>query len=419
MAAPFLYKYKLVLITEKKKRYNITKFIQDLSWAEKEKELAARITFMAKNSKTSKGRLSSLAKPGCWVILSYSYNGGAYKEAVRGKIVEWNPSTKATGEQFSVKAYDLLYDLQESADNIYFPKGRKTPILLREIFKKWGIPLGAYSGPNIKHGKEVFRNQKLGKVVFDILEEANNKGGVEAIPRAEKNKVSIVAYGSNQKVFHLSQTKNITNISHKVSTVGMVTRVKVVGQEKSKGKNKGKAPVYATVNGNIQYGIRQKLYVRNKKDSMKKAKKEAQKILKEEGSPKNEVSVKTFDLPFVRKGHTVSLSSTTANGYYYVMSVTHNCDERTMDLDLKKVPQASLGEASKSKKKYHVGDVVTFIGGHKQYSSAKGKKGTKIKGSGKAKIKKIKNGAKHPYYLATRNWSKSRIHGWVDKKAFN
>lgn len=419
MATPFLYKYQVVLITEKKKTYNITQFIQDLSWGEKEKELAARITFMAKNDKTSAGRLSSLAKPGCWVILYYSYNGGANTEAVRGKIVDWNPSTRSTGEQFSVKAYDILYDMQESSDNIYFPKGRKTKTLLRKVFKKWGIPMGAYSGPNKKHGKEVFRNQKLGKVVFDILEEANNKGGVEAIPRAVKNKVSIVAYGSNSKIYHLGQTENITNISHKVSTVGMVTKVKIVGQEKTKGKNKGKAPVYATVKGKTQYGIRQKLYVRNKKDSMKKAKKEAKKILKEEGSPKNEVSVKTFDLPFIRKGHMVNLSSTTANGNYYVMSVTHNCDAGSMDLELKKVPQASSKKSSKSKKKYHVGDIVTFKGGNKQYSSAKGKKGTKIKGSGKAKIKKIKNGAKHPYYLATRNWSKSRVNGWVDKSSFS
>ena len=413
MAAPFLYKYKVELITEKKKKYNITAFIQDLSWGEKEKELAARITFVAKNEKTSAGRLSSLAKPGCWVILSYSYNGGTYKEAVRGKIVEWNPSAQTTGEKLSIKAYDILFDLQESSDNIYYPKGRKTKTLLKKIFMKWKIPMGSYSGPNKKHGKEVFKNAKLGKVVFDILAEANNKGGVEAIPRASKNKVNIVAYGSNSKVYKFSQTSNISSISHKVSTVGMVTKVKIVGQEKTKGKKKGKAPVYATVKGKTKYGVRQKLYVRNKKDSLKKAKKEAKKILKEEGSPKNEISIKTYDLPFMRKGHMVQLTSTTANGYYYVDSITHNCDEMSMDLELRKVP------AKSSKKKYKVGDTVTFKGGKKQYNSSKSKKGKKVKGTGKAKIKKIKTGAKHPYYLVTKNWSKTKVHGWVNKNSFS
>ena len=47
-------------MTADKKAYDITQFVEDVSWEEGEDQLAARISFSAKNDKTSKGRISSL-----------------------------------------------------------------------------------------------------------------------------------------------------------------------------------------------------------------------------------------------------------------------------------------------------------------------------------------------------------------------
>ncbi len=58
---PILYNYTTILMTEEGKRYDISNLIENLGWEEPEKELAARITFTAKNDKVSKSRLSSLA----------------------------------------------------------------------------------------------------------------------------------------------------------------------------------------------------------------------------------------------------------------------------------------------------------------------------------------------------------------------
>ena len=60
---PILYNYTTILMTEDGKRYDISNLIENLGWEEPEKELAARITFTAKNDKVSKSRLSSLQSP--------------------------------------------------------------------------------------------------------------------------------------------------------------------------------------------------------------------------------------------------------------------------------------------------------------------------------------------------------------------
>ena len=51
------YKYLVAIMTADKKAYDITQFVEDVSWEEGEDQLAARISFSAKNDKTSKGRI--------------------------------------------------------------------------------------------------------------------------------------------------------------------------------------------------------------------------------------------------------------------------------------------------------------------------------------------------------------------------
>ena len=145
MLEPVKYRYTVILLTEKNKQYDISGCVSDLSWEEPKKELAARISFTAKNDKTSKGLISSLAKPGRYIFLMYSYNGGKNKEAVRGRIIEWNPSAKSSSQQLKVKVYDTLYDLQESSDNLYFKSGTRTKAVITQIFKRWKIPMGKYN----------------------------------------------------------------------------------------------------------------------------------------------------------------------------------------------------------------------------------------------------------------------------------
>ena len=53
MINPMKYKYLVAIMTADKKAYDITQFVEDVSWEEGENQLAARISFSAKNDKTS------------------------------------------------------------------------------------------------------------------------------------------------------------------------------------------------------------------------------------------------------------------------------------------------------------------------------------------------------------------------------
>ena len=427
MVEPIKYKYSLLLLTEKGKTYDISDFVESLAWEEPERELAARITFYAKNDKTSKGRLSALAKPGCYVYIMYAYKNKPIKEAVRGQIVEWNPSAKASQERLRIKAYDNLYSLQESQDHVYFSAGMGTRSALTQIMGKWGLKIGTYKGPNVTHGKLAYKSEKVSSIVLEILDEAKKKGGGKGFLRSVKGKISVLRYGSNNKIYHFAQSENLLSVSHKISTAGMITRVKVVGEE----DDDGRRPVEATVDGETKYGIRQKLVTRGTDETLEDAKKAAQEILDEDGKLDRQRTVKTADIPTVRKGDMIHMKSSTGSGYFYVMGISHDCDSMTMTMDLKKTKKVSANCAegagedkaeSKDKKKsgdYQVGDIVEFHGGKHYVSSYPGAAGYPVS-AGKAKITiALESGGAHPWHLVTEDWSQSHVYGWVDDGTFD
>lgn len=427
MIEPVKYRYTLILVTEKGKAYDISDFVEGLSWEEPERELAARITFRAKNDKTSKGRLSALAKPGCYVYVMYAYKNKSLKEAVRGMIAEWNPSAKASEEQLRVKAYDDLYSLQESQDHVYYSAGVGTRSAITQLLKKWGIKMGTYTGPDVTHGKLLYKSEKQSAIVLKILDEAKKKGGGKGFLRGVKGKVSVMKYGGNQTIYHFAQSENLLSVSHKVSTAGMATRVKVVGEE----DDEGRRPVEATVDGEIKYGIRQKLVTRGTDETLDDAKKAAQEILDEDGKLDRQRTIKSVDIPAVRKGDMIHLKSSTGSGYFHVLGISHDCSSMTMTMDIKKAKKPSPNHAEgaggekdedsgdKKTGDYQAGDIVNFHGGKHYVSSDAGAKGYDAS-PGKAKITIAGGtGRAHPWHLVTENWSKSHVYGWVDDGTFD
>ena len=56
MIDPRKYRYRVIIMSSDKKQYDVTELVENVSWEEPEDELAARITFTAKNEKTAQGR---------------------------------------------------------------------------------------------------------------------------------------------------------------------------------------------------------------------------------------------------------------------------------------------------------------------------------------------------------------------------
>ena len=414
MINPMLYKYTVLLMTEDGSKEDITNYVSELTWDEEEDQLPIRISITAKNNDTVVGWLSDVAIPGCWIGVLASYNGGKNAEICRGKIIDWNPSAKSGGFTLQLKCYDILYDLNESQDNIYYSRGKKTKSVITKILKKWKVKIAEYSGPNVKHSKIVYKSEKIGTAIIKILKDARKRGGKDAYLRSVGTKVSVLSYGDNSDVYVLSEEQHMTDIKHSISTAGMVTRVKVYGKQ----KKSGKASVKATVDGDTEYGIRQKIVSMSNKEKLKDAKKEAKQIIEDDGDPKETLTVTVPDMPILRKGHLVYVeASTVESGKYYVVGASHSVASKTMRLTL--VNYDKKKGVDGNNKKYKVGDKVTFTGSKQYNSRKKGAKSHKVKGSGKAKITKIKLGSAHPYYLVTRNSKKCNVKGWVDEGTFS
>lgn len=407
-------KYRLVVMTEDKKQYNIKEFVENLGWEENDGELAVRISFTAKNDKTSAGLISSLAKPGCLVGI-FASHGSTDEEVARGYITDWKPTLSGSKDKFDVTCYDELYDLQESQELIYYSSGIGTKSAITKIFDDWQIPMDKYEGPDVTHGKLAYKTEMLSDVLLDILDDAKKKGGGSAMIRAAKGKVSVIEWGSNTTVYHF-EADNTKQVSHKKSTSGMITRVKIIGQE----DDDGRSSVEAVVNGLTKFGVRQKIYIRGKDDSVSDAQSAAQEIIDEKGQVKEDITVQAPDIPFIRKGDLVHMTVGTLKDYYYVKGIRHDADSGSMTMDLKKAVTEVVKNNQVTKKSYNVGDIVYFKGGTHYVSSWPGSKGYPAK-AGKARIHLGPNckgnGKAHPWSLIHID-SSSNVYGWVDEGTF-
>lgn len=404
--------YRVILVIENKKQYNITDYVEGLGWEENEGELAVRLTFSMYNGKTKQGKISSLVKLGC-LILVYADCGSVKKEAARGYVTEWKQALSQGEDRFEATCYDELYFLQTSQDNLYFPSGMKTKSILGKIFKAWGIPIGKFEGPDVTHGKMIYRSENLSDVLLDILNEAKKKSGKKPLLRAEKGRIHVMEWGSNDTVYHF-ESENTKMVSFRKSTQGLVTRVKVISQKKDEKRQK----VEAALDGLTQYGIRQKIYIRDKDDSLDAAKKAAQSILNKEGKPKNDITVQGPDVPYIRKGDMVHIEAGALKGCYLVTGIMHNADSGTMSMDLKKASGTKVkkNKIETTEEAFQAGDVVRFKGGTHYVDSSAGAKGYPAK-AGLAKITKINGkGRAHPWHLI--HMDEGNVYGWVDDGTF-
>lgn len=407
-------KYRTTVVTESGKQYNIKDYIENLGWEENENELAVRISFTARNDKTSKGYLSSIIKPGCLVGIFASDGGRLNQEVARGYVNTWNTVLKNSDTVLKCTGYDELYNLQKSQDNIFIPSGTGTKSAITGVLDAHGVPLGEYNGPDVSHGQLMYNNKDLSYIILDLLDDAKKKSSGKYIIRGTKGKVDIVPRGGN-KTIYVFQVNNTVSVSESMSIADLVTRVKVLGQA----NDEGNSSVDAVLNGLTQYGVRQRIYTRGADEDLESAKTAAQEILNESGNIVKEISVQGPDVPVIRKGDLIYLIAGTSRDYFYVKGVRHDADSCSMTMDLEEAKQETVSENKTEEAKGHnVGDVVNFHGGTHYVSSYPGSAGYGA-GAGKAKITiKDGSGGAHPWHLVHED-SASNVYGWVDDGTFD
>ncbi len=335
-------KYKFIITTETGKQLDVSQAAKDIGWEEGDAELAMRIGATLHNTKFEGKQLSSLAKLGCVVAVIADW-GSASEEVARGRIEEWDPGHIGSSlTTFEILAYDELFNLQQSQDNRYYSAGTGTKAAITGIFKDWGIPVEKYDGPDVAHAKTPFKNEYLSDILIQLLDDAAKKGAPKCIIRANKGKVSVLPKGSNKTVYHFNEDTNATLVTDKISTVNLITRVKVVGKENSEGRQ----AVEAVLDGQTEHGIRQKIQIRAEDDSLATAKSAAQELLDEEGKPTRTIMLESPDVPMIRKGDKIHVKAGTLNGYYITKSVRHDAATRTMTMELE--PEEASGGITQS-----------------------------------------------------------------------
>ena len=319
--------YTVILLKEDGEQLDLSGIMKDLEIEEGENQWAVQAHFYVPNVKHNGAYISSLAKLNCMVFIRAS-SGGGQEEVFRGTVTDWDV-TKRNGEHgFEAYAYDSLYYMQKNEDNRYFSEGTGTRSAITSILGAWGIPLGGYSGPDVKHAKTFFKNQTVSKMIQELLDDAVKKGAGKCCIKSSKGLVYFGPRGSNTDVYRFTEDENVEVSSDSYGMKGLITRVKIVGKEDAEGR----APIEAVLDGRTEFGIHQRIYNRSEDDSLDEATSAARDILRENGTPERVSRVEAPDVPGLRRWDRVYIEAGTLNGYFWVSSVTHMCSKGRMKM---------------------------------------------------------------------------------------
>lgn len=321
--------YSVVAVLSSGGQVNLDRVATNVAWEDNEKELAVRLNLTLRDVENGGGRLQDQLALCSAIILYYDIGGGS-EEAFRGTIWEVTAPRMNDGE-IIVTAYDMLYYLQKSEDYKYYEAGKSTKSICSDILSSWGVPIGELSGPSITHEKVVYKTKKLSDMLKDAVEEARKKTGKKAIIRAKKGKCDIVKQGTNSEIWTFAAQTSILALSDKYSMADLITKVEIIGKDDKDGAKR--PPVEATEIGDTKYGTLKKI-ISVGSSTIDEAKAEAKTILADHGKPTRTITVRTPDMPCIRKGDRVRLMADDLDGYFFVLGVSHNATARQMQMEV-------------------------------------------------------------------------------------
>ena len=315
-------------------KYDVTPAVLGLDFSDQKKQLAQCVSVDLMNIRANGKLLTSILKVRDRVTI-YANDGSRKDEVFRGYV--WTRSYKSGLEEREIrlKCYDHLIYLQESEDAEYFSAGKSSNAVLSTLCGKWGISL-SYSYSSITHSKLALRGNLADIFIDDVLELVRERTGKKYVIRSEKDVMKVMNEGENSTVYSFNYGENAISTTSECTMDGMVTKVVILG----KADDDDRQPVEATINGKTSaYGTLQKVMNRKENTSLADAKKEAQSILNENGTPKWSFEVRAPDIPWIRKGDKVHLNAgDIVNSYLIAVGVdrTISATKKEMTLTLEK-----------------------------------------------------------------------------------
>lgn len=314
-------------------KYNLTPALINLDFSDQKKQMAQAVTITVMNVKVGNSWLANLLKVRQRVYV-YADDGSRSEEVFRGYV--WTRSYKSslTDREIVLKCYDNLIYFQESEEAEYFSSGKSTKDVMSTLCGKWGVKL-EYSYESITHAKLALRGNLADIFTADILDLVKDRTGKKYVILSKKDTMQVKTVGSNGTIYRFIAGKNAVKTSSECTMEGMITKVVILG----KADEDDREPVEATVSGKTsEYGTLQKVISRDENTSLADAKKEAESILKEDGSPKWEYELTAPDIPWIRKGDKVYVSAGDINGLYLIVtsvdrSISNKAKEMTLTME--------------------------------------------------------------------------------------
>lgn len=322
--------YNVVAVLSGGGQVNLENVAQNIAWEENEKELATRLNITIRDTANDGARIASKLALCTAVVLYYDIGSGP-QEVFRGTIWEWSHS-QVHDDEIIITAYDMLFYLQKSEDYKFYEAGKSTKAIISDILGSWSVPMGDYTGPSVTHQKVVYKAKPVSAMMTEALDEAVKKTGKKGIIRAKQGKCEIVKQGTNAEIWTFSATSNLMMARDSFSMTDLVTRVKIFGKEDKDGAKR--PPVVATENGATNYGTLQKVILVGS-STVEEAKAEAASVLADKGMPKRTLMLQSFDCPWIRKGDRIRAILDNIDGYFFVISVSHNATTMQMQMEVK------------------------------------------------------------------------------------
>lgn len=312
-------------------KYNVTPTLISLGFSDQKNQIAQLVTISMMNIKVGKSWLSSLVKVRDRVYV-YADDGSRNEEVFRGFVWTRSYNSSLGDREIVLKCYDNLIYFQESEEAEYFSSGKSTKDVMSSLCSKWGVKL-EYTYSSITHAKLALRGNLADIFTSDILDLVKDRTGKKYVILSSKDTMQVKPVGSNTTVYQFKAGQNAVKTNSSCTMDGMVTKVVILGKADDKDERQ---PVEATVNGKTaEYGTLQKVINRDENTTLADAKKEAEGILKNDGSPKWEYELTAPDIPWIRKGDKVYVNAGDIyNSYLIVTCVNRSIDNKSKIMTL-------------------------------------------------------------------------------------
>lgn len=310
--------------------YELPNATTDLYIEESKGELAKKVNLSLRNAAAGSKPLKDVLSLRMQIKVTAN-DGEAKKEVFSGFL--WTITfNDAIEKEIKCVAYDHLIYLQNSKDCIYFSAGKSTHSICATICERWGVKLN-FTYESISHSKTPLNNQYISDMLIEILDEAKKRHGKKYAIRSEDGVMKIMTVGTNTTVYSFERQKGIISGTSEISMDGLVTKVAIAGTA----DDNDRRSIEATVNGKTaEYGTLQDIITKDTDTTITEAKKEAGEILAEKGTPKPLYTRILPDVPWVHKGDRIKISDSDLKADCIVLSVTHDCKNKTMEVEVEK-----------------------------------------------------------------------------------